>query len=185
MSVDLILETEFELRRMYSFAMWTYVFLISPTHFTTNGHYAVQVYLLLQELMEEALESLMCCWGNSALSVSLHQIQSEMDILYCMLRRVVWGLIYRTGNYMWSLSYLLGASGWDPLTVSATPEHMQVQAQACCFAAKGCPRFQLLGGIWGCCGPHSHACSVEQFGGAGAWNAAALCASGYTGLSSS
>ena len=53
MSLNLILEAESELRRMYSFAMWTSVFPINPTHFATNGHYAVQVYLLLQELMEE------------------------------------------------------------------------------------------------------------------------------------
>lgn len=110
----------------------------------------------------ETLESLRCCWGNSALSISLDQMQSEMDILCCMLRRVVWGLIYRTGNYMSSLSYLLCASGWDSLTLLATPESMQVQGQASCFAAKGCSRFQLLGGIWGCPGPHCHVCSLDS-----------------------
>lgn len=53
MSLDLLVETEFELRRMYSFAVSTYVFPVNPIHFATNGHYIVQVYLLLEELLEE------------------------------------------------------------------------------------------------------------------------------------
>lgn len=133
-----------------------------PTHFAMNGRYAVQVYFAATGINGRGtLEGLRCCWGKSALSVSLDQIQSETDILYCMLRRVVWGLIYRTGNCMSSPSYLLCASGWDSLAALATPESMQVQGQAC-FAAKGCPGFQLLGGTWGCCGPRSHACSLDS-----------------------
>lgn len=59
MSLDLILGTELELRRMYSFAMWTCVFSINPMHVVTNGHYAVLAATGING--RETLESLRCC----------------------------------------------------------------------------------------------------------------------------
>lgn len=51
MSLAIIPETEFELTRTCSFALWTCVSPINPTRFAVNC--AVQVYLLLQELLEK------------------------------------------------------------------------------------------------------------------------------------
>jgi len=82
MSLNLILETEFELSKDTRSSMRTCAFPVNPTCVAMNGHCANGINGRGPKKLGVLLRKL-------HFSVSLNQMQSEMDILCCLLKRAV------------------------------------------------------------------------------------------------